>query len=331
MGTEKDVLLSNNLVGISEDYYASTNMKEKYKKILDDLTISVDDLKKWALSSVDNFYDAEGLISKPFFFYDNHYVVFSLPFLEAAMFDGLWFKLLICCKKYKKDFPGFYGRLFEKYVNNMLESTIRGNSKLPYKFIKEFKFGHDNLDSSDAYVKIGKSLLIIEAKGGKIRKETKVNADKKSTMEDFNKYAINPILQANEAYEKIIKDKPKIFGDVKKIYILSVFSQRFPKIPLYDDHFQMELSKLNPKVKYCDYISLSDLETLCSHMENQKQTIFNFIENRNNYSKYITLEHYYGIIYGQITRPKLMAINFRENADSIILHLRNQEEPSEVL
>ncbi|MEY9979119.1 hypothetical protein [Lysinibacillus sp. RC79] len=320
--TEKEVLLSNNLVGILESYYESTSMKGKYKKVLDDLTVNVDELRGWALSNIDNFYDAEGLISKPFFYYNNHYVLFSLPFLEAAMFDGLWFKLLNCCKRRNRDFPSFYGRLFEKYVNNILENSVKKHSKLPYEFIKEFKFGHDNLDSSDAYVKIGKSLLIVEAKGGKIRRETKVNADEKSTNEDFKKYAINPILQANEAYEKIIKDKPGYFGDINKIYIISVFTQRFPKVPFYENKFKEELGKLNSKVKFCDYISLSDLEVLCSHIENQKKTIFNFMDQRNNYYKFLSLEHFYGITYGLITRSKLATSNFRESSDSIILHLK---------
>ncbi|MEK3728551.1 MULTISPECIES: hypothetical protein [unclassified Lysinibacillus] len=323
--TENETLLSNELIGISEDYYKTTSVKNIYKKILDDLTVNVDDLKKWALNSIENYYDAEGLISKPIFYYDNHYVIFSLPFLEAAMFDGLWFKLLICCRKNKKNFPSFYGRLFEKYVNNILESSIKKYSKLPYEFIEEFKFGHDNLDSSDAYVKIGKSLLIVEAKGGKIRKETKVSADNEVTSEDFKKYAINPILQANEAYEKIIKNNPNYFGDVKKIYILSVFTQRFPKIPLYEKEFVAEMKNLNKKVKFYDYISLSDLEVLCSHIENKETTIFNFIEQRNRYSRFLPLEHSYGINYGLIDRPEISMSNFKKSTNSVMLHLRDEQ------
>lgn len=82
--TENETLLSNELIGISEDYYKTTSVKNIYKKILDDLTVNVDDLKKWALNSIENYYDAEGLISKPIFYYDNHYVIFFFTIFRGS-------------------------------------------------------------------------------------------------------------------------------------------------------------------------------------------------------------------------------------------------------
>jgi len=319
---DKQTLLSNDLVGISEKSFEETNVKKIYKTVLGDLTTNIEDLKEWSLKTLNNFYDAEGLIVKPFFYYDNHYVIFSLPFLQAALFDGLWFKLFRCCEKKGKNFGGFFGRLFEQYVTNLVETSIFLDSKLPYKFIKEFKFGYENLDSSDAYIKIGNSLIIIEAKGGRIRKETKVDADRKMTISDFNKYAIKPILQANNAFEKIIAIDPNHFGKVKKICILSVSLQRFPKIPIYEDYLKKNMKKLNSKVKYYDYISIADLEVLCSHIENHADTIFRFIELRNNYSQFLSYEHFYWFRYGLIPRPQLIKSNFSESTKSIISYLK---------
>lgn len=85
------------------------------------------------------------------------------------------------------------------------------------------------------------------------------------------------------------------------------------------------MKNLNKKVKFYDYISLSDLEVLCSHIENKETTIFNFIEQRNRYSRFLPLEHSYGINYGLIDRPEISMSNFKKSTNSVMLHLRDEQ------
>lgn len=300
--------------------------KNQYKIILDELTAENTYLKKWAIESLDNFYDSEYIITKPLYFDGDSYIVFSLSLLEKAIFEGLWFKLLECCKDNNKNFMGFYGRLFEKYINNILKNSIKNTKIKDYKFIQEFKFGHDNLDSSDAYIMIGKSLLIFEAKAGKITRETKTNADDKITNKDFEKLAIKPIIQANQTFKEIIRQNPIIFKKVKKVYIFAISSQTFPRIESLFDKLNLEVNNLHEKIKYFDFIGLNDLEAICSLIENKDITIFKFIDERNKYSKYIPLENYFAIKYGVIPYTNLFKTNINDvfNISEILIR-ENQE------
>ena len=124
---------------------------------------------------------------------------------------------------------------------------------------------------------MGKTLLIIECKGGRIRKETKVTADPNISTKDFEKYVMRPIKQANDAYEEILKDS-EIFKDVNKVYILSVSLQSFPRIPKYHELLSREefINSLHPTVKFFDYIGLSELELIAYIIETRKNQFLKF-------------------------------------------------------
>jgi hypothetical protein len=285
------------LTGIPVDYFSTINKREVAEKIIYSLTSDLTELKAQAKRSLNNFYDNEYLINSPFFEYDGHYVLFSPPLLNLGLFDGLCFKMQKICSKYKKDFFTFFGRLFEKYVEFILSDAIQ-KASIPYQFIPEYQYATGK-DSSDSYIKLGKNLLIIECKGGRITKNTKINADLKDTEENFLKYVVNPINQANAAYTDILKSDPDKFSDVKKVYIFSVGLQRFPKLPMYHERLRNELV-LHRQIKHCDYVSLFDLEVIATYIERQKKSLFKLIDSKNNYFEYYPYDQYYAKRYGEV-------------------------------
>ncbi|MCG7344787.1 hypothetical protein MHZ92_11630 [Sporosarcina sp. ACRSL] len=285
------------LTGIPRDYFNTTNKREVADKIIYSLTSDLTELKVQAKKSLNNFYDNEYLINSPFFEYDGHYVLFSPPLLNLGLFDGLCFKLQKICSKYKKDFFTFFGRLFEKYVEFILSDATQ-KASIPYQFLPEYQYATGK-NSSDSYIKLGKNLLIIECKGGRITKNAKINADLLETEENFLKYVINPINQASAAYTDILKLDPDRFSDVKKVYILSVGLQRFPKLPMYHERLKNELV-LHQQIKHCDYLSLSDLEVIATYIERQKKSLFKFIDSKMNYFDYYPYDQYYAKKYGEV-------------------------------
>lgn len=312
------------LIGVSVDYFKTTKKQDIAQAIFSDLTANLSVLKKQANQSLANIYDNEFLISKPFFKYDNHYVLFSLPLLNLGLFDSLCFKLQRVCQKNKKDFFTFFGRLFEKYVEFILDDVTKKAKGISYAFTPEYKYTPGK-DSSDAYIRLGNNLLIIECKGGRITKEAKVNADLTDTEDKFQKYVIEPIKQANEAFENILKIDRKKFYGVKKVYILSVALQRFPKLPMYHERLESELQGLHPTIVHYDYMSLLDLEVIAAYIEKQKKSVFKFIENKKYYHEYLSYEHYYAKKYGEVPYLTLHKQHFFSSTEKILENLKQNE------
>lgn len=300
--------------GIDPDkFFDNVKIPKTAKKIALEITTDVDNLKTWARDTVLNPFDYEILLSKPLLKINGRLIPFSPGLINTTIFDGVCFKLNSACRKVKKDFFPFFGRLFENYVSKVLLSAVKNSKYLPYTFIDEFSFGKENKRSSDAYLIIGRTLLIIECKGGRLRKETKVLAQPKFMEGDYTKYAIDPIDQANTAYEQILSEKPNVFNRVNKVYIISVSLQSFPKVPKYNELLNSQLSaNLHRNIKGIDYIGLSELELLAYIINFHDFTLFNFIKNKKQQDDYIPYLNYYFKKYGEIKRTKLLDEVLRE-------------------
>ncbi|MED3575977.1 hypothetical protein [Cytobacillus praedii] len=291
--------------GISRhDYFSKVGIKAISNQILGDLSVVPQTHQKWALKTINNPYDYEELLSQPIFSYNNKLYPFSPAHINATIFDGLCFKLNICCSQKGKSFFPFFGRLFEKYISLVLGKAVDIAKISGYQYIPEFKYGKEHTDSSDSYVQIGSTLVIFEGKGGRIRKETKVKADPKYALEDFKKYVIKPILQANKSYTNILEKYPEKFKGIKKVIIISVSLQSFPKVPKFHKLlFEKDFKKhLHPHVKTVDYIGLSDLELFALIINKENVTLPRFILAKQMFNDYIPYSNYYYEKFGVIKR-----------------------------
>lgn len=195
----------------------------------------------------------------------------------------------------------------------MLSSAVNSAKKITnYEFIDEFLYGKENKRSPDSHVLLGRTLLIFECKGGRIRKETKISAEPEFSKKDFEKYAIEPIKQANKAYTNILSKKPSIFKNVNKVIILSVSLQSFPKIPKFNDLIADLKGNLHPHIKEIDYIGLYDLELLAYLISHHDITVYKFIKNKKVLDDFIPYRNYYYDKYGGIKRPDLLNEKYME-------------------
>ncbi|MBM7620156.1 hypothetical protein JOC95_002009 [Bacillus tianshenii] len=286
-------------------FFDKIKIKDKAISIYDSVSIDPLELREWARETINNPYDFEKLLVSPIFIYNNLAYPCSPGNMNAVIFDGLFFKIRNCFGSRDISFFDFFGKLFELYVSDLLKVAVENSQIDNYDFIDEFSFGKNMSDrSSDAYILLGKSLLVVECKSGRIRRETKLEADEKTTDEDFKKYAIEPVKQANKAYTEIVKNDKERFKGANKVTILSVSLQSFPRLPNYNESFyDSEWRKeLHPTVKQCDYIGLGDIELIAYIIEKFDMSIFRFIQTKISTDNYIPYANYFYKKYGEIRR-----------------------------
>ncbi|MED3444676.1 hypothetical protein P4483_12240 [Bacillus thuringiensis] len=302
-----DIITSNNWGIDITTFFNSVADRQTALKITEEISIDVSSLKKWALRTINSPFDNEEILATPLFKSKTKVYPFSPSYMAIVMFEGLSFKINKCCRKEKKDYFTFFGKIFESYVSRILEKAINDAKIKGYTYMREFKFGKENKDSSDAYILLGKTLLIIECKSGSIKKEAKTQADSTISNKAFQKYALSPIKQANDAFEAILNEST-IFDNIKKVYILSVSLQSFPRITKYHKLLKEEdfVSTLNPKVKFVDYIGLSELELIANILNNHNKSVFKILNHKKQYNEYLPYQHYYYQKYGNIRRTDYM-------------------------
>lgn len=277
-------------------YFSQMKNSQKSILILNDVMKEPEMLRTEALKSVDNFYDNEYLLSNPILKIDGLGLPLSLQLLNLSLFDGVFFKILSCYSDNQKlvaKFFTFFGRLFEIYVSKLLESSVN-ESDIPYKFVNEFKFTHQKIKSSDCYLKLNRSLLVIEAKSGRITKQSKVQTSQKTMQKDFTKFIKTPIEQADNALRKI-KSSTNFFADVNKVFILSVTYNSFPKSPSFYESFLTKefTSQLSKEVKIVDQLGLSELECIAYLISIYKKSVFSFIVEKSRYDKFSPYQNFF--------------------------------------
>lgn len=285
-------------------FFDKITMKKNALSIYNDLCIDPMELRDWARSTINNPYDFEPLLIHPIFTFNDCAYPSSPGNMNSIIFDGLFFRIRNCFGKNDTSFFDFFGRLFELYVSVMLKDAV-SESSLPYNYIEEFKYGKDNgKRSSDAYVAIGKSMIIFECKSGRIRKETKVDANEVTTETDFHKYVMSPIMQANKAFSEITELNPNKFDNVNKVAIISVSSQSFPRLPKYHELINKRewQSELHPSVKIFDYSGLNDIEAIAYFMSTLKISIYRIIQTKISIAEFIPYPNYFYEKYGEIKR-----------------------------
>ncbi|MBY0160203.1 hypothetical protein H0178_31270 [Cytobacillus firmus] len=291
--------------GINPDiFFDKVSIKTTALSIFNDLIVDPLDLRQWARNTINNPYDFEAMLVNPMFLFKNRAYPFSPGNMNSVLFEGLYFKIRNCYDQKDRSFLDFYGRLFEAYVSDLLKAAVRDAKITGYQFIEEFTYGKQNNRSSDAYILLGKSLLIIECKGGKIRKQTKLEADGKTSRGDFEKYVMDPILQVSTTYSEIKKNDPNTFEKVKKAFVLSVSSHSFPRLPRYialiDDPDWKK--NLNPIIKEFDYLGINEIEIVAYIINKLDSSIFSFIQTKRRVDDFTPYANYYYRKYGKIKR-----------------------------
>ncbi len=202
---------------------------------------------------------------------ENEYISISDITLVNAFFEKIFWLIRDCYSEDDSRAMAFFGRLFERYIQDATEDVCKND----YIYIDEFEFKvrRDIRKSSDAYIRKGKDLLVVEAKGFSVLVDCMAKNEK---IENNNKKLfVKPVLQADACLNEII-DKKEEFDGIEEAFIISVTLDNINAVPNYYNAIQKEISESKKCELVCYYynFSIEEYEMLLYLIENGTDIFF---------------------------------------------------------
>lgn len=241
---------------------------------------------------------------------NNNYISVSDFTLINAFFDKIYWLIRDCYPQENDNTMAFWGRLFEKYIQDITEDAANGE----YEYIAEFTF-QSGKKSSDAYIQKGSNLLVIESKGfsNLIKCMTKNEQIKRNNAKMF----IDPILQADSCLSTVISYKPE-FSGVESAYIIAVTMDNINAVPGYYNEIYaiIERDKVCDKTKYYFNFNIEEYEMLMYLLE-MGYDIFDLLKDYYNNDKLKPFSNYLQEKYDKIDMTKFMRTLYQEATEKM--------------
>lgn len=184
--------------------------------------------------------------------------------LRNAFFEKVFWLIRECYPQSDSRSMAFFGRLFEKYIQDITIDAVKAD----YKYIPEFSFKIDKQDrkSSDAYIRKGSNLLVVEAKGFSVLLNCMARNERMEKNND--KLFIKPILQADLCLASVIDERVEFEG-VEVAYIIAVTMDNINAVPGYynEIHKKINAEIKCLKTKYYYNLSIEEYEMLMYLLE----------------------------------------------------------------
>ena len=260
-------LICNSMWRNIEGFYGQIKEKELISKVINILSCSIETYKKWAIESENQEWDFSKFFELPFIKdKDGRYISICDITLRNAFFEKIFWLIRECYPQADKSAMAFFGRLFEKYIQDVTEKATNGD----YEYIAEFSYKEKKKEkkSSDAYIRKGTNLLVVEVKGFSVLIDCMI---KNEQVEKNNeKLFVKPVLQADLCLSVIIEDKTEFFG-IEDAYIISVTMDNINAVPDYynEIHKNIQKRKVCEKTKYYYNFSVEEYEMLMYLLERQ--------------------------------------------------------------
>jgi hypothetical protein len=279
------VPLTNSWKKSIKNIFRNTQLDTIGPRIIEDLSISIDEAKDWSYATINNSWDFLKIQQYPLLKLNSEeFIPFNYDALSNGIFDGLFYRIRECYPASDKKFLDFFGRPFEKYIEQIIMEAIR-SSRYCYEYIEEFDYGEKSQSlSSDFYLRLNEDLIIIEAKGTRLTVNSSIKADNKAIRKDLEKLFIDPIIQADKTYQNIMNSKfANRFKGIKNIYIISVNINNFPSVPSFYEVADEKLkSRLSNRIKGYFNFSITDIEAMCYLIsrKGKKPSIFKYLKRK---------------------------------------------------
>ena len=269
----------------------------------------------WAQESENREWDFSQFFSAPFIKDRNgKFVSLSDITLRNAFFEKIFWRIRECYPDEDNRSMAFFGRLFEKYIQNLTKDA----TKSEFTYIDEFEYmdGKQEKKSSDAYIRMKNNLLIIEAKGFSVL----LNCMTKNESVETNnkKLFVNPVLQADKCFTQVMDRKPE-FAGVENVYIVAVTLDNINAVPDYYNviHKTIMNKKCSDEVKYFFNFSIEEYEMLMVLVERQVD-IFALLKEYYENRKLKPFSSYLQDNYSDIGMTAFMEKYYQEASDKMM-------------
>ena len=295
----------------AEKVYGQIKAKELITQVIQTLSQPVETHFDWATETEDQEWDFSRFFEFPFIVDKNgKYISVCDITLRNAFFEKIFWLIRNCYPEEDSRAMAFFGRLFEKYIQDVTQNATRGE----YEYIAEFIYKPKKKEkkSSDAYVRKGENLLVVEAKGFSVLLDCMT---KNEQIEKNNgKLFIDPVLQADMCLSNVIADKPE-FSGVEAAYIIAVTMDNINAVPDYynEIYTNIEKGKACEKTKYYFNFSIEEYEMLMYLLE-QGIDIFALLSNYYDNERLKPFSNYLQENYGEIGMTTFMEKLYQEAA-----------------
>ena len=240
--------------------YKDAKEKEKISKVIDILKIEPIKLKEWAEKTETEEWNFTPFYSFPFISDGkSDYISISDITLINAFFEKVFWLIRDCYSKEDSRAMAFFGRLFERYIQDATKDACANDYTYIDEFLVNVKKG--NQKSSDAYIRKGNDLLVVEAKGFSVLVDCMA---KNERIEANNrKLFVNPVLQADKCLNKSL-DTNEEFNGIEEAFIISVTLDNINAVPNYYNaiHKEIDEKKKCGLVHYYFNFSIEEYEML---------------------------------------------------------------------
>lgn len=297
-----------------ENVYGRVGKEELIAKVIGALSRTIENYSEWAIESENQEWDFSEFFEFPFIIdAKGNYISICDVTLRNAFFEKIFWLIRDCYPEKDSRAMAFFGRLFEKYIQNLTCHAVKDD----YKYIAEFEYRNEkkNKKSSDAYIRKEKNLLVVEAKGFSvlldcIRKNENIEKNN-------NKLFVDPILQADLCLNSVIDEKPE-FAGVEDAYIISVTLDNINAVPKYynDVHKDVEDGKKCGKTKYYFNFNIEEYEMLMYLVEHQ-QDIFCLLQEYYDNEKLKPFSNYLQEKFPEIGMTDFMEKLYQESSEKM--------------
>lgn len=297
-----------------EKSYGESEISGGANRVITTLSKLLVDYKQWAEESEDREWDFSEFFAAPFIKdTSGRFISLSDITLRNAFFEKMFWLIRDCYPVEDSRAMAFFGRLYEKYIQDITEDAANEE----FFYIDEFVYtdGRVEKKSSDAYIRKGNDLLVVEAKGFSVL----LNCMTKNENVEVNndKLFVKPILQADKSLAIVMDEKPE-FAGVETAYIVSVTMDNINAVPNYYNAIHKEImdKKRSDKVKYFFNFSIEEYEMLMALMERQID-IFILLKEYYENDKLKPFSTYLHDRYTDIGMTTFMEKCFKEASDTM--------------
>lgn len=248
-----------------DSIYKDCKEKAKISSVINILKTTPESFKKWATQTELDEWNFTSFYANPLICDDEgNYISISEVTLINAFFEKIFWLIRDCYPEEDSRAMAFFGRLFERYIQDVTKAACANS----YTYIDEFTFNvkRDKRKSSDSYIRKGRDLLAVEAKGFSVFVDCMAKNEKIEKNND--KLFVQPVLQADKCLHHVF-DSKKEFDGVENVFIVSVTLDNINAVPNYYNsiHKKINDEKKCKQVKYYFNFNIEEYEMLIYAIE----------------------------------------------------------------
>jgi len=260
--------------------FDAKQLKDVSPLVVDYLSEGWASFQEKAKQNLNKQWDFEVFFIKPLIRIQDTVQSISEITLSYHFWEGLYWNIRFLYDNRDIKYLTEFGRPFEQYIQWLArESVVASNGRYTYQ--NEFLYNSQAGEtlSSDAYIKIGQSLIIFEAKAKSPHSKTLKGYDLEQIMLEVEELIVDPVYQVNNRLKEILSlgdrfresQEKAFFENVDNVIVLSVSMEKVQPIGslLYaaDNLLKCDSSKKRITVgliKAYHNLNIEDFEAICN-------------------------------------------------------------------